>query len=254
MEEVCDVAEIVVYDIKANKEICMLLRKNFKEFYHNIYIPIDFFKMNNWNITEVLTDNVDALYYNDKYFRKNNDKIFSIVFGKYVDLIKKNFSLNSNLYMLLSETPIDVNFKNIISCQKYKFISPAYIADLYISCREDNEQLKMMIKILDILFDEIKAKIFSFVDEFAKSFDNHIYLAPLNIGMGTNNNKMVQNYNHIYVDNLLTMILNFSHELVNMNVYAVHTLVDKVISMDFPFDIINQYDPEENNDRELIII
>uniref|UniRef100_A0A6C0CAX5 Uncharacterized protein n=1 Tax=viral metagenome TaxID=1070528 RepID=A0A6C0CAX5_9ZZZZ len=253
MEEVCDVAEIVIYDIKANKEICLLLRKYFKEFYNNIYVPIDFFKMNNWNVTEVLTDNIDVLYYNDKYFRKN-DKIFSVVFAKYVDLVKKNFSSNSNLKMLLSEFPIDTHFKEIISCRKYKFISPAYIADLYISCRDDSEQLKMMIKILDILFDEIKIKMSSFVDEFAKCFDDYVRLAPLNIGIGVNNTKIMQNYNQSYINDLSMIILNFAQELINMNVYAIHSLVNRVISIDFPYDIINQYDPEENNDRELIVI
>jgi len=221
MEEVCDVAEIVVYDIKANKEMCLLLRKYFKEFYNNIYVPIDFFKMNDWNITEVLTDNVDVLYYNDKYSKKNNDKNFFIVFGKYVDLVKKNFSLNSNLHMLLSELPIDICFKNIILCPKYRFISPAYIADLYISCREDADQLKMMIKILDILIDQVKNKILSFADEFTKSFDNFIYLTPLK----ANNYRIIQNYNQIYINNLLNMIWIFSHELVNMNIYAVHTAI-----------------------------
>lgn len=245
MEKRCDIAETVTYDVDKNKKICILIRKHLRHFYDNIYVPIEFFKINDWNVFQVLADNVDVLFYNGAYVRKGNHKTFSSAFRHYTNLVQKNLNTDSNLYALLSEMPIDPQFKIIVTCNKYRFISPAYIADLYVSCQGDKEQLQTMINMLDILIDRLQAKMILFLDEFAKSFEEYVDTAPLD---GT------RAHTRSYINELTMMICSFTKKLVNMNIYAVHVLVDRIISEKFPFDIINQYDPEEYNDRPLIIV
>lgn len=245
MEERCDIAETVTYDLDENKKMCTLVRKHLRHFYDNIYVPMQFFKTNDWNISQVLSDNVDVLFYNEDYIRKRNHKTFNSAFRRYTNLIQKNLNTDSNLYALLSETPLDPQFKIIVACNKYRFISPAYIADLYVSCQGDKEQLRTMINMLDILIDRLQAKMIIFLEEFAKSFEEYVDTAPLD---GT------RAHTRSYINDLMMMICSFTKELVNMNIYAVHVLVYRIVSEKFPFDIINQYNPDECDDRPLIIV
>ena len=254
-DNICDVADIIVYDKLANKRVCLLLKKHINEFYDNIYIPMEFFKMNEWNITEVITDNVDALYFNKKYVKKNEKKKFKSVFDVYYNFIINIFSTDTNLFSLINNSKPDVYFSKIISHRPYHIISPLYIADLYITHKDNKEKIKELINILGRIILNVKNKINIFIDEFMNILNIYVYEYPIDIKMDSYGLKYkISSHQQNFMSKLILIILNLTEELIKMNIYAVHSIINRIISFYFPLDIINQYDPKEYDNQELIII
>jgi hypothetical protein len=250
-----DDADIIVYDISVNKQTCLLLKKYVKKFYNNIYIPMNFFKMNKWNIDEVLADNVDALYFNDKYFTSHEKQIFETTFCKYITLIKNIFSPESNLFSLMNDR--NVYFLKIISYRNYRYISPAYIADLYMECHDDKEKINELIEIVNDIAIEIKDLLQTFYMKFIDILDIYVYHYPLTNSYDvTTDTTDTDIYFHQqkFMNCLVLEILNLADILIKKKIYAIHPIVNSVLSLYFSLDIVNQHDPKENNHQELIII
>jgi len=57
-----------------------------------------------------------------------------------------------------------------------------------------------------------------------------------------------------FINSILLAIIDLSEKLIELNVYAIHPIVNNSINYYTPLDDINLYDPVENDNRPIYII
>lgn len=248
--------------LEQNKTICRLLNIQLREFYDDIYIPYTFFK-DDWNINKILYNNEDILFYNKKYLTKDDEEKFYQVFDKFILLLDEIFFPNSKLLIFLKKwTDMSGSrwksngsksyLKSIITDKKYQFISPAYIANIYCDYskryRDNVDKIKSeMENHLDNMIKRIRKEIKEFNNLYNEIVSSYVYEYPLIID-GKNIYVMG------FINSIIMAILDFAEKLINLNVYAIHPIINDIIEYYTPLDVINQYDPSENNNKKIFII
>ena len=253
--------EIDVADIK---NICRLLNKNLPDFYDDIYIPYDLFKEGEWDINDILHKNADVLFYNKKCMTTDDDKRFYEVFDKYICLMEPIWEPDSQLrkYLKSWAKKSGVTYlKYIMTKDKYKIISPMFLADtykkMYIKCDGGTELLKVeYIKCLDKIMSVYENEIHLFKIEIDKIINAYVYEYPIEC---ISEKEKVQpidslNYTKGFINSIILAIIEFAEKLITLNIYAIHTIVVDVINYYVPLDDINLYKRDEHSGKKLITI
>jgi len=226
-----------------NKKICQLLGTHFDRFYDNIGVEIKLFRRENWNFMQVIADNEDVLFYNEQFMSDTNKLKFCLVFPKYISLVKQNFLTTSNLFVFLNNLHISdkTNYlKNIMIDKKFCLISPSYIMELYVHYltlykRQHHViQRKMEAKLLNILKCTM-TNIYQFADQYELLVDVYVREFPIT-------KQSIDDHKNNFLHNVFDMILNFIDKLVDLNIYAIHPIIDNVTSFHMPFDVMNLND------------
>ncbi|XWV24820.1 hypothetical protein QJ856_gp0963 [Tupanvirus deep ocean] len=249
--------------MQENKTICRLLNIHLREFYDDIYIPFDFFRNADWNISKILYDNEDILFYNKKYITKVDEERFYEVFDKFILMLEDIFSTNSKLFVFLKKWT-DMShmrwktnntksyLKSLLTERKYQYISPAFTTNLFceISKKYNNDPQIVKTEIekeLDNIVKKVKEEVKIFRKIYNEIVMSYVYEFPYNT-------QEKEIYVKAFINTVILVVLDFAEKLIELNVYAVHPIVKDIIGYYTPLDEINQYDPLENGNRKICIV
>lgn len=250
-------------NISDGKKMCELLKKNFINFFDEIYIPFKLFKENNWNIVDTLYSNMDTLFYNEEYLTNQNKEYFFKIFDKYIRFIGQIWITTSQFKMCLKKWEGQENptyLKKIMTDEKYEIISPLFLSDMYkktFTKYQDNTDIFNIKfkKKLDKIINKYEIERDNFDLEFNKIVNLYVYNYPINYDDNPNINP---NYNIDYAKELINTvtvsILAFADKLIDLNIYTIHAIIYDVINYYIMLDDINSYDPDDYNKREILII
>jgi len=260
--EKLDESKEIFEEKNKNQTVCRLLNIQLGELFDDIYIPFKFFREEEWNISKVLYNNEDALFYNKKYLTDEDEERFHQVFSKYLTMLEDIFSPDNKLQFFLrkwtdmSEMKWKTNdtksyLKTIITCRKYQYISPSYTTNLYCEYgkkfNNDNEKIKIELeKHLDLIVKKIKQEIRDFKNQYQEIVDAYVYEYT---------DEIDHNYYVLgFINSIILAILDFAEKLIEMKVYAIHPFIKDIIEYYTPLDEINQYDPSENDGKKIRIV
>lgn len=248
---------------KENKTICRLLNIHLREFFDDIYIPYNFFRNDGWDISKILYKNEDILFYNKKYLTKEDEERFYQVFDKFIMMLEEIFSVNSKLFIYLknwtdmSGSKWKTNgsksyLKSILTNKKYQYISPAYTTNIFIQISKkysnDIDKIKLEVENhLDGLIKSIRKELRLFKKIYNEIVTSYVYEYPIDT-------KEKNMYILGFINSIILSIMDLSEKLIELNVYAIHPIVDEIIRYYTPLDIMNQYDPLEYGGRKLYIV
>lgn len=227
----------------SNERICRLISSHIEHFFDFIYIPIDYFSTENWKIKEVLYDNKDALFYDQKYLSYDQ---FHEIFDKYISMLENIFSSSGKLIFYIEQLNYLANanlLKRLIVHKKYRYISPSYIANIYdASIRKEKywDVEKKLSEHLDGIYSTAKKEMVQFKKHFLSIIMYHVYWFPFRT------NKLLEI--------VIKFILNFTEKMLGLNIYAIHPIVNNVVEFYLPLEEIIEYDLENNDGRELVIV
>ncbi|XWV26068.1 hypothetical protein QJ857_gp1012 [Tupanvirus soda lake] len=249
--------------MKENKTMCRLLNIHLREFYDDIYIPFDFFRNADWNISKILYDNEDILFYNKKYITKVDEERFYEVFDKFILMLEEIFSTNSKLYVFLKKWTDMTNIrwktngtksylKSLLTESKYQYISPAFTTNLFceISKKHNNDPQIVKSEIekeLDIIVKKVKEEVKKFRKIYNEIVMSYVYEFPYNT-------QEKDIYVKAFINTVILVVLDFAEKLIELNVYAIHPIVKDIIGYYTPLDEINQYNPLDNGNRKICIV
>lgn len=244
-----------------NRTVCRLLKIQLREFFDDIYIPYHYFKNNDWNISKILYDNEDSLFYNKKYLTKEDEERFHCVFSKYITMLEEIFNPDNKLLLYLkswtdtSGSKWKTNhkksyLKSILIKRKYQIISPSYITYLYCDhikkfkddpqkCKEKFEQH------LDSIIAEFRKECKNFQAQYNEIVESYVYEHPLNYE---------PNYMAGFINSVLLAIIDFSEKMVDLNIYAIHPIITQFVEYYTPLDEINSYKSYENDGKKMCIV
>lgn len=247
--------------MEKNRTMCRLLNIQLREFYDDIYIPYNFFKNGDWNISKILYDNEDSLFYNKKYLTEEDEKRFHDVFSKYIVLIEEIFNPDNSLYICLNNWT-DANeekwrniehktyLKSILTKSKYQIISPSHTVNLY---RYYSRQFLADRKKCNEKFEEhLNSIIINFKKEYKLFCTQYNEIVDLYVCEHPLYND--SNYVLGFINSVILLIIDFSEKLINLNIYAIHPIIVEIIEYYTPLDEINSYRSSENNGKKLYII
>lgn len=249
-------------DMSENEIICRLLRIHIKEFFKYIYIPFQHFKNNDWKINKILYNNEDILFYNKKYLTKDDETRFFEIYDKYIVLLEEILNPNNKLYPILKKwTDMDkkkwrannVNscLRSILTNNKYRYISPLYITNLYFDIQNkypNNSKAKILLeKHLKEIIVNVKKEKTSFQKRYDEIVAMYVYQSPINY-------EKKSNYELAFINSIIMEILNFSEILIDNHIYAIHHIINSVIQYYTPLDDIYTYDESDYEHKKMYIV
>lgn len=259
-------------EIQENKTVCRLLNIHLKDFFDDIYIPYKFFRDDNWNISKILYNNEDILFYNRKYITETDESRFFEVYDKYILMLEEIFLPSNKLFIFLKKwtdmrgfkwksNSVKSYLKSLLTGQSYQCISPLFITNLFCDlCNKykDNEKCKDRDSYSDMIKKKTEKKLNQLVSEITKEIkifkrgyneivSSYVYEYPYESG-----DKEL--YTKAFINCIIMFIIDFADKLINHNVYAIHPIVYEVIGYYVPLDEINTYDPSEHNYKHLYIV
>ena len=243
------------------KIICRLCKIHLPDFYDNIYIPFSYFKFDEWEISKVIYNNEDALFYNKKYLVEEDESRFNEVFDKYTAMIEEIMSVDSKLLEFLKKwTNMDgIRWRSRQSgsylksvFEKYAVISPVHIANTYLEC------FKKYSGDRDKIIEELEGNLDSIIKEFRREsrefrriyndiVGDYVYDFPFD-------KSSVKTYKKGFINSVIIAIWDFSEKLIDLNIYAVHPIIANIIEFYIPLDDIFRYSRRENKGKRLCII
>ena len=240
-------------DDTQNNLVCRLVNFHLREFFDDISIDHDTFKQNKWDINKVLYDNDTALFYNHKYVTDQDEIRFFEVFDKYVACIEETLSKDNHLFSYMkawSSTKSCPWLKKMLVSRKYQIISPTYTTNLYVELSdkyEDPEKMRIEFqKNLDIIIEKTRDELKDFKKKYHEILQSYIYEFPLK--------GMDQTYVSGFINGIIMEIIDLTEKLLNLNIYAIHPLVNNIIDVYVPLDYINSYNPKEHGNKSLCIV
>lgn len=267
-----------------NRSTCRSIKSNYPKFYDNIYVPFNFFRNGGWNVKKVLLENPDAFFYNEEYITNLDKPRFDEVFNKYVETICEMFN-ESKMFnkSLLKWTSFERKtlLKRAINTPEYMCINPVYIGKELHKLnskygKENTSKIKNnLCKILDKVVDKLKEEKRKFRKIFLGLLNSYYVEYPINdiVDLIQNpdekkkyiniDDKKDTQINHIYskgfINGVIMAILDFAERLIEINVYAVHKIVNDIvnfyISLDsIVMDIDSDTDDDERDMRDLVIM
>ncbi len=260
------------YETEQNQTMCRLLRIQLKEFFGDIHIPYDYFRKDNWNISKVLYDNEDILFYNKKYITGTDEPRFFEVFDKYISMLEEIFTPNNKLFIFLKRwtnmndkrwknTGVKSYLKTLLTHNVYQIISPSYISNLFCeicnNCK-NNEKYKNSESFNDVIKKKTEKKLDGLISQvrtetkiFRREYNNIVSSYVFEFPYVTDDKEF---YTIAFINCIIMLIVDFAEKLINLNVYAIHPLVQEIIGNYVPLDDINLYDPADYNYRSLYIV
>lgn len=257
MDKTCDNNS----DLEENIKICRLLSMHIKNFYSKIDISMKMFKNENWNIQKVLINNEHVLFYTHKYMIDDDKERFYKIFYKYVDMINSIFSTDSVINQYLNKwtdmrtckwRPINGSFvKKVINSEKYNIISPEYIANfINDTCSKDIDSATVK-KITFYHLDEIIKNYCIQLDIFSNTVqqivESYVCYYP-------SEDCEIKIYVKVFVNTIITAILDFAEKLIELNIYAIRPIMNDVVDEYVVFDMICNNDALCEKRRKNIII
>lgn len=254
-----------------NQVICRLLNLHLNDFFNDIFIPFDHFKHGNWKISKILYDNEDCIFYKEKYVPPEDRERFYEVFEKFTNMIENILDPKTKLCSFLKKlTNMDEPkwkyngtqsyLRRIMKQQKYQTISPLYIIDTYCEiskkyAKEDDASVKeTKIKeehgaSLDAIIKKTTREIRIFIRKYNSIVESFVFENPI---------QHIEMKDNIYVmgfiNSVILAIFDFIDKLLDLNIYAVHTIVIDIIDYYLPLDDIYTYNPDTYNQRKLFIV
>lgn len=226
-------------------------------------IPIDYKYLdgNYWDIDYVMTQYWELFYYNTDVFDDNMSEQIQIAEKKYSALLSDVLTCDSTLYKLLMRLSEEKNnrlyidktkkssVKDLICDDKYDFLSPKFVVEIYKENikRDKQNHLKETIKQLDEHVKKVDIRYKKFRIELILLCRKYILNMPIN----SNN---IQKYQTEHIKNMHICILSVCLDLIDLNVLTFNYLIDDFIMEKLSLYEIIMYDPDQNEDRKIIMI
>lgn len=246
--------------------VCKLLHVQLRPFYENINIPLKYFRKAKWNISYVLLNNEDSLFFNKKYITDTDEKRFYSVYYKYVDVVKQILDPESILHIYLNKWTYIVKnkwysyerssyLKRLLTSDKYYMISPHYVATYFDTLTANNSgsdnYVKEIKQLMEQHLDELLLNIMTEIDAFKNIYNDIIESFVYEHPHEQDNIKI---YFRAFINNVIIEIMSFTEKLLDLNVYAVHPIVSSIINYYTPLDYLYMYRKSSNDGRKLLFV
>ena len=212
-------------------------------FYETLEIDYHEFKLNNYNIRETIEYRGDLLMWTQMTEQFIDKQIYDDLTTAYENMLYRIFKYSNTISELAAEDPV---FYDLLNNEKYSFLSPYYIAKVYL--REEvsdiNNIEKRTKKILKKTLEEIKSISRTFKRQFKKLFEEFIYRHPIEYTIVEYSNSIFATSHFAnFMQNAIELIHKFMRELIDHHVILLNSAVDTITSEIFPFiQIINADD------------
>ncbi len=245
------------------KTMGRLIRIHIRSFFDNIYIPFKFFNNEEWVLEEILDKNKDVLFYHEDYISEANKKIFENIYSKFRNFLFEIFSTGTTFCNFLKKWTdmSDQKWKNnntvsylrkILSDEKYEYISPIHVTNLYFDISKKNKgNVDVIKKELENQLNKInlqtKKETKKFKNTYHKLLTAYVINYPINI-------HDCRQYSIDFLNLVYVEICKFIDTLLDMHVYGFHPIIEDVVEDYTPFDFMYQYDKEDHDDREILVV
>ena len=216
-------------DISKNMHICKLFRTHIKEFFVNISIPYKYFEQADFDISKVMYENEDVLYYNKKYLSDEQAIDFYQVFNRYVKHIVSMFNEKSVLYKHLAKlnNAKDTSFLKTTINGEYEIISPLYIAKIFnkncVKYKGEIEKIEYFTnQHLDYIMEQARIAIKKFKSKYKYILKTYVLGYP-----GTSPN--VEEHVKQFIARLNNIVYEFAKILIDIKIYAIQPIINNII-------------------------
>lgn len=240
------------------KKMCRLIRKHLKGVYDDIYVSYKYIRQNDWNIANSMHDNTDSLFYDGDYMTESDTNRFYEIFHRYVSVVIEpifNYSNQLSRYMQSwSDKSSSTYLKRLMIEGDYAILSPLFVADAYkkkyMKYKKDKTRLDNKFKkYLDGIILEYNKERKLFKHTYREIIDSYVYECPLDIVLDSNST-----YVKGFINSIIMTILDFAEKIIELNVYAIHSIVNEIIDYYVPLDDINTFNPQNYRGKKLVII
>ena len=246
-----DLEELQTKDVE---EMCKLLKKHHTDFFDDIWIPYQFFNKHNFKISTIVRENKDALFFNEEYMTDADKNKFNEIFDKYCLMIEQIFVLDSQLgkYLKIWSKKKEASYLKIIMTEDdYQIINPVFLADTYkklhLECKPNNELLDKKYKeCLDGIIEKFYAERKEFEDLYHEVIDTYVHEYPLEM-----DETYYLNYTKGFINSIILLVMDFAEKLIDLNIYAIHPVINNVIEYYVPLDLI--YTHEDKKRKNIMV-
>ena len=226
-------------------------------------IPINYkhLRDNYWNIKCVMEQYWELFYYNSDIFDDDMIKKTEEIQEKYSGLLSENFTCKSNLYKILMMSTITKNnkmridsnkkslVKDLIRDDEYDFLSPVFILEIYknkLKIKSEDREKYVRLK-LDKHVEKINTRCKKFKYELILICRKYILHMPVKI-------TDIKKYQYSHVKNMHNCILSVCEDLIDLKVITFNYLIDDFIMEKLDLFEIIIYDPEQNENKKILMI
>lgn len=238
-----------------------LFKLHFPWMLDRIGIDFKYLKKNNWDLSYTLNQYWELFYYNSEIFDDDLEEKISELESSYYQLLSENLSADNLVCKLLNRLTIEIDskliidkskestVKDIIESDNFDIFSPVYIVDVYKkhlknnkdTCIEETEkELSDRIDCIEKLYRKFKTEI-SFLCK------NYIFNMPIDLS------KLIA-YQKSHLRDIHRAILNICEKLIGQNVITFNYVIDSFISEKLNLFEIVTYDPEQSDNKKIIMI
>jgi hypothetical protein len=257
---------MTTYEMDYNYTLCRMFKIHVEDFFDNIHIPFDYFKVGEWDIENIISANPDALFYNEMYMTDKDKLAFDEIYEKYTKMINGIMNPGNKLYEYLYKwTNFDGKWRKrqatptILqeAMNEFKYISPIYILNV---CTKliakhtgpDGIISRVTLKTelyqnLESLMKKIDVEVDKFKEIYHHAVNRFVYRHPINYNYDSN-------YAKGFINRLILEILDLAQFLIDNNIYAVHAVIREVIDEYTPLDMLNSYEPTEYDGRNIYVV
>ncbi len=138
--------------------------------------------------------------------------------------------------------------------EKYQIISPLVVVDtykkIYIKYKGDTNLCDHKFrKRLDRIMSEFKKEVNNFKIIYREITDAYVYEYPQDMIVVSDSD-----YIKGFINSIILTIMDFAEKMIDLNIYAVHTIIIDIINYYVPLDDIYLHDPSKHQGKKLLTI
>jgi hypothetical protein len=244
--------------------LCNRINRLHPDVYDEINIPHRFFAAGKFDISTVLDDNTDILFYNGRYLSEQDDEDFDVAFAAHKKVLSDIFDTKSsfNAFLIkyemekrknksLPKTSNLAQLRELIINREYCIISPVCILDFFIDFRRTEEPLVALRSTeneLKIIMEDVFEHVAAFETNFQTAVQEFVYEpdhTTTTIDPSRSNN---------LVNTIILETIKFTKKVSELNIYPINSIVCSIVDRNVPINDIIVYDPDRYDKAELMII
>lgn len=259
--------------ILANYTSCRLINMHMRKYFDDIYVTYRMFRDGEWDVSKVLYQNEDILFYSKRFVPNQDRSLFDPVFTKYVSMLENIFDQRNMLMAYLrmwtdmSKPRWKANNKksyllNLIN-GKYRIIDPSYTVTVFHDNRlqyaarpgSSKKTIARSMALIQTKTEEHLNQIMSNVNRILRVF-NRNYKRLVNTYVYGHSSK--ETTRELYLKALLNCtslsIFEVADKLIDQHIHAVHPLINDIIEYYTPIDDLLTYNPADHGGKPLLIL
>lgn len=229
-----------------NKAICQLVDAQLEHFFSDIGITLDLLEEEQWDIDGVIGTDRDPLFYYEEYYFSTPEakERFEAIFARYTAMIIENLRPDNQLIRYLDNwqrikarnprAKIRSFLRATLKHKDYQMFSPVFIANMYadrIENIKDRNNLRNSAKKKHMIRAEIEQELdkrLETFDEVLAEFNSYYTIQRKLFLYSPEEDNTIAGKK--FICNMMVGIMNLAEQLINLNVYAIHSIISEIIN------------------------